>query len=84
MLWFAGKQLQPEKKLADYLGRNENTRAVVKLQKKGTGPPAREPVGGGSRSCSLKVEGACNLQLNSWSDMWCADEQTISLLLAAT
>jgi hypothetical protein len=43
-LWFAGKQLQPEKKLADYLGRNENTRAVVKLQKKGQGPPAREPV----------------------------------------
>lgn len=43
-LWFAGKQLQPEKKLIDYLGRNENTRAVVKLQKKGSGPPAREPV----------------------------------------
>jgi hypothetical protein len=42
--WFAGKQLQPDKRLADYLGRNENTRAVVKLQKKGAGPPAREPV----------------------------------------
>jgi hypothetical protein len=58
-LWFAGKQLQPEKKLADYLGRNENTRAVVKLQKKGAGPPAREPVGpnisNGPRS-SMKIE----------------------------
>lgn len=43
-LWFAGKQLQPDKKLSDFLGRNENTRAVVKLQKKGAGPPAREPV----------------------------------------
>lgn len=48
-LWFAGKQLQPDKKLADYLGRNENTRAVVKLQKKGAGPPAREPVSDGAR-----------------------------------
>jgi hypothetical protein len=43
-LWFAGKQLQPDKKLSDFLGRHENTRAVVKLQKKGAGPPAREPV----------------------------------------
>ena len=43
-LWFAGKQLAADKKLADYLGRNERTKAVVKLQKKGAGPPAREPV----------------------------------------
>lgn len=42
--WFAGKQLQPDKKLSDYLGRNEKTHAVVKLQKKGAEPPAREPV----------------------------------------
>jgi hypothetical protein len=47
-LWFAGKQLQPDKKLSDHLGRNENTRAVVKLQKKGAGPPAREPVSASS------------------------------------
>jgi hypothetical protein len=43
-LWFAGKQLQPDKRLADYLGRNDSTRAIVKLQKKGLGAPAREPV----------------------------------------
>lgn len=49
-LWFAGKQLQPDKKLAEHLGRNENTRAVVKLQKKGAGPPAREPVSTGARA----------------------------------
>lgn len=44
VLWFAGKQLAPDKKLADYLGRSEQTRAIIKLQKKGAGPPAREPV----------------------------------------
>ncbi|WIA33272.1 hypothetical protein OEZ86_006413 [Tetradesmus obliquus] len=42
-LWFAGKQLLPDKLLSEYMGRNERTRAVVKLQKKGQGPPAREP-----------------------------------------
>ncbi|GLC41822.1 hypothetical protein PLESTM_001243800 [Pleodorina starrii] len=43
-LWFAGKQMLPDKKLSDYLGRHEKTKAVVKLQKKGQGAPAREPV----------------------------------------
>lgn len=42
-LWFAGKSMQPEKKLSDHLGRNERTKVVVKLQKKGSGAPAREP-----------------------------------------
>jgi hypothetical protein len=44
-LWFAGKQLLPEKRVADHMGGNDRTRAVVKLQSKGAGPPAREPVG---------------------------------------
>lgn len=43
-LWFAGKELTPAKLLSEYVGRNEHTRIVVKLQKKGAGPPAREPV----------------------------------------
>lgn len=43
-LWFAGKQLLPEKQLKDYVGRQEKTKAVIKLQRKGQGPPAREPV----------------------------------------
>jgi hypothetical protein len=47
-LWFAGKQLLPDKPLSEYMGRNERTRAVVKLQKKGQGPPAREPVRDGA------------------------------------
>lgn len=43
-LWWAGKQLQRDKLLKDYVGRNEKTRIVAKLQKKGQGAPAREPV----------------------------------------
>jgi hypothetical protein len=43
-LWFAGKALEPGSKLADYMGRNERSKVVVKLQKKGAGAPAREPV----------------------------------------
>eukprot|EP00002_Diphylleia_rotans_P026743 TRINITY_DN534_c1_g1_i2.p1 TRINITY_DN534_c1_g1~~TRINITY_DN534_c1_g1_i2.p1 ORF type:complete len:291 (+),score=83.57 TRINITY_DN534_c1_g1_i2:59-931(+) len=41
-LWWAGKEMQPEQILSDYVGKNEKTKVVVKLQKKGAGPPARE------------------------------------------
>lgn len=34
-LWWAGKELMPEKKLGDYCGFNEKTKIVVKLTKKG-------------------------------------------------
>eukprot|EP00803_Ostreobium_quekettii_P000039 evm.model.scf_2442.2 EVM.evm.TU.scf_2442.2 scf_2442:4773-9655(+) len=43
-MWFAGKQCLPENQLSEHLGRHENTRAVIKLTKKGQGAPAREPV----------------------------------------
>ena len=43
-LWWAGKELVRGKKLADYVGRNEKTKIVAKLQKKGQGAPARERV----------------------------------------
>ena len=43
-LWWAGKQLERGKQLKDYVGRNEKTKIVAKLQKKGQGAPAREPV----------------------------------------
>ena len=43
-LWFAGKQLVPEKLLKDFVGRHEKTKAVVRLQKAGGGAPSREPV----------------------------------------
>ncbi len=43
-LWWAGKELSRGKKLKDYVGRNEKTKITAKLQKKGQGAPAREPV----------------------------------------
>jgi len=41
--WWAGKQMLPENKLKDHLGKNEKTKIVCKLQKKGQGAPTREP-----------------------------------------
>uniref|UniRef100_A0AAV2JDH6 Cilia- and flagella-associated protein 298 n=1 Tax=Knipowitschia caucasica TaxID=637954 RepID=A0AAV2JDH6_KNICA len=43
-LWWAAKELQRGKKLQDYIGKNEKTKIVVKIQKKGQGAPAREPL----------------------------------------
>ncbi|XP_062392393.1 cilia- and flagella-associated protein 298 [Sardina pilchardus] len=43
-LWWAQKEMQRGKKLQDYIGKNEKTKIVVKLQKRGQGAPAREPM----------------------------------------
>ncbi|XP_072230677.1 cilia- and flagella-associated protein 298 [Leuresthes tenuis] len=43
-LWWAAKEMQRGKKLQDYIGKNEKTKLVVKIQKKGQGEPAREPL----------------------------------------
>ncbi|KAF7994078.1 hypothetical protein HCN44_011347 [Aphidius gifuensis] len=43
-LWFSGKELLRGKKLKDFLGNNEKTKVVVKLQKRGSGRPGREPL----------------------------------------
>ncbi|KAK7925940.1 hypothetical protein WMY93_008250 [Mugilogobius chulae] len=43
-LWWAAKEMQRGKKLQDYVGKNEKTKIVVKIQKKGQGAPAREPL----------------------------------------
>lgn len=43
-LWWAAKEMHRGKKLQDYIGRNEKTKLVVKIQKKGQGAPAREPL----------------------------------------
>ena len=43
-LWWAGKELQKGKILADYVGKNEKTKIIAKLQGKGQGPPMREPL----------------------------------------
>jgi hypothetical protein len=44
-LWFAGKQLHRDQRLQDNksIGRNEKTMIIVKITKKGSGAPAREP-----------------------------------------
>jgi hypothetical protein len=42
VLWWAGKQLDNAKTLGDYVGRNEKSKVVVKVAKKGSGPPVRE------------------------------------------
>jgi len=43
-LWFAGKQMLPDKSLADFIGNNDKCKVIVKLQKAGEGAPGREPV----------------------------------------
>lgn len=43
-LWFAGKQMLTDRKLADFIGKNEKSKVIVKLQKSGEGAPGREPV----------------------------------------
>lgn len=43
-MWWAGKELLPQKKLGDFVGKNEKTKIVAKLTKRGQGAPAREPV----------------------------------------
>ena len=42
-LWFCGKQMLPDNKLRDHVGKNEKTKVVAKLQKPGGQAPAREP-----------------------------------------
>lgn len=41
-LWWAGKMMIPENKLSDHVGRNEKTKVIAKLTKKGSGAPQRE------------------------------------------
>lgn len=43
-LWFAGRQLLPEKRLSDFLGGNEKSKVIVKIAKREEGAPGREPV----------------------------------------
>ncbi|KAK3263720.1 hypothetical protein CYMTET_27494 [Cymbomonas tetramitiformis] len=43
-LWWAGKEMMRGNKLAVHVGKNEKTKIICKLQKKGAGAPQREPV----------------------------------------
>lgn len=43
-LWFAGKEMLCGKKLLDYVGKNEKSKVIVKVQPRGQGAPSREPL----------------------------------------
>lgn len=43
-LWWAGKELLASKKLGDFIGKNEKTKIIAKIQKRGAGAPSREPL----------------------------------------
>ena len=43
-LWFAGRHMNPDKELKDYLGLNDKSKVIIKLVKCNEGPPGREPV----------------------------------------
>lgn len=43
-LWWAGKELARGKLLQDYVGKNDKSKIIVKMQHKGSGPPVREPL----------------------------------------
>eukprot|EP00918_Siedleckia_nematoides_P087128 GHVU01191626.1.p1 GENE.GHVU01191626.1~~GHVU01191626.1.p1 ORF type:complete len:137 (+),score=24.35 GHVU01191626.1:539-949(+) len=42
-LWFARKLMQESKDLRDYVGNNEKTKAICRLQSKEAGAPVSEP-----------------------------------------
>lgn len=43
VMWFAGKEMQASKQMSDYVGKNEKTKVVIKLQNRASGAPVREP-----------------------------------------
>lgn len=42
-LWWAGKEFHRDETVGDRVGRNEKTKIIAKLQKRGGGAPVREP-----------------------------------------
>ena len=44
VLWCVNKELQSGKTFADYFGKNEKSKMVMKVTKRGGGAPVREPV----------------------------------------
>uniref|UniRef100_A0ABD2W0D0 Uncharacterized protein n=1 Tax=Trichogramma kaykai TaxID=54128 RepID=A0ABD2W0D0_9HYME len=43
-LWFSGKELLRGNKLKEFIGDNDKTKIVVKISKRGSAAPPREPV----------------------------------------
>ena len=44
VLWWAKKELKTDKKICDYVGKNEKTKLIVKTTKRGQGAPVSEPM----------------------------------------
>lgn len=42
-LWWAGKEFLRNQTVGDRVGKNEKTMIIAKIQKKGSGPPQRQP-----------------------------------------
>jgi hypothetical protein len=42
-LWWASKELTFDKELSDFVGKNDKTKIIAKLCRKGTGAPVKEP-----------------------------------------
>ena len=42
-MWFAGKEMVLGKLMSDFVGKNEKTKVIIKLQTKASGAPVREP-----------------------------------------
>ena len=55
-LWWASKEMHFGEKLLDYVGKNEKTKIVVKLHKRGTGPPGRKPVVSGEQKKQMMLQ----------------------------
>ncbi|CAG9858183.1 unnamed protein product [Phyllotreta striolata] len=43
-IWFCGKEMYRDKLVGEYVGRIENCKVVMKITKRGSGPPCREPI----------------------------------------
>lgn len=45
-MWFCGKEMYRDQgqKVGDYVGKIENCKVIVKISKRGDGPPGREPI----------------------------------------
>jgi len=56
--------LQREKKLSDYVGKNDKTKVVAKLQKKGSGAPQREPIVSEEEQKAMVAFASCISSLN--------------------
>ena len=52
-VWIVSKELQSGKLFSDYFGKNEKSKFIVKLQKRGGGAPQREPVISGEEHKSM-------------------------------